>query len=82
MKAVGYLCSGHSYPRGKVSRLFFERLVALVEDPLGYSRGYHNCNLGSCSLKESVGSQHGTKLGPYEILSPLGASGMGEMYTA
>jgi hypothetical protein len=57
MKAVGYLWSGHSYPRGKVSRLFFERLVALVEDPLWYSGGYHNCNLGSCSLKDSVGSQ-------------------------
>lgn len=56
MKAVGYLWSGRSYPKGKVSRLFFARLVELVEDPLWHSGGYHNCNLGWCSLKESVNS--------------------------
>ncbi len=57
VKSVGYLWVGHSYPEGKVSRLCFERLVALVEKPLGCSCGYHNCNLGRCSLTESFGSR-------------------------
>lgn len=57
VKQVGYLWFGHSYPRGKVSRLFFERLVALVEQPLVCARGYHKCNVGWCNLTGSVGSQ-------------------------
>jgi hypothetical protein len=68
VKDVGYLWFGHPYARGKVSHLFFERLVALVEKPLGYWCGYHKCNLGWCSLTESLRSQpvfryHGRVLG-------------------
>ena len=29
-----------------------------------------------------MGLESGTKLGPYEVLSPLGAGGMGEVYLA
>jgi hypothetical protein len=50
LQKVGYLWFGHSYPRGNVSHLFFERLVALVEQPLVGARGYHNCNIGLCRL--------------------------------
>jgi hypothetical protein len=57
VKSVGYLWAGHSYPKGKVSRLCFERLVALVEKPLAYSCGYHKCNLGLCSLTEGLRSK-------------------------
>lgn len=55
MKSVGYLWSGHTYTRGKIPRVFFERLVGLVENPLWYSGGYHNCNLGWCNA--SFGAQ-------------------------
>jgi len=57
VKSVSYLWIGHSYPKGEVSRLCFERLVALVEKPLVYSCGYHRCNLGWCSLTEGLRSQ-------------------------
>jgi hypothetical protein len=57
VKSVGYLSAGHSYPTGTVSRLCFERLIALVEKPLAYSCGFHKCNLGRCSLTESLHSQ-------------------------
>jgi hypothetical protein len=56
-KPVGYLWYGHSFPRGRVSPLLFERLVALVELPLMYACGYHECNVNSCGLRASVRSQ-------------------------
>jgi hypothetical protein len=56
-KPIGYLWFGHSFPTGKVSDLFFERLVALVEMPLMHACGYHECNLHVCCLTVSVGSQ-------------------------
>src|SRR5439155_970913 len=34
------------------------------------------------NCRESVALTSGTKLGPYEIVEPLGASGMGEVYRA
>jgi len=49
-QCVGYLWLGHSYPRGKVSPLVFDRLVALVEARWRVSLGYHTCNLGWCVM--------------------------------
>ena len=57
VKNVGFLWFRHSYPKGKVQPLVFERLVALVEKPLGYYCGYHKCNLGSCAFTEGLRGQ-------------------------
>ena len=57
VKKVGFLWFRHSYPKGKIQPLVFERLVALVEKPLGYYCGYHKCNLGSCALTEGLRGQ-------------------------
>lgn len=57
VKSVGYLWTGHSYPKGKVSQLCLDRLVALVEKPLAYACGYHTCNLGWCNLTAGLRSQ-------------------------
>lgn len=79
IKSVGYLWTGHHYPRGKTLGLFFERLVGLVEvfvegtgavSPLWYSVGYHNCNLGWC--KVSFGLQPSFRYG--ERVLNLGSS--------
>lgn len=56
-KPVGYLWFGHSFPTGRVSDVFFERLVALVEMPLMYACGYHACNLSLCGLTARFRSQ-------------------------
>jgi serine/threonine protein kinase len=41
------------------------------------------CNvLGRLKLRARMALTSGTKLGPYEIQTPLGASGMGEVYRA
>lgn len=47
---MGYLARGHPFPRGKGLENFFDRLVALVEQPLGCWSGYHTCDLGWCRL--------------------------------
>lgn len=57
LKSVGYLWTGHSYPKGKVSQSCLERLVALVEKPLAYACGFHRCNLGWCNLTAGFRSQ-------------------------
>ena len=48
--SVGYLWVGHAYPKGEVPSTVFERLMELVEKPLGYHCGYHTCNLEPCGL--------------------------------
>jgi hypothetical protein len=48
VKEVGYLWCGHSYATGKIDELVFERLVTIVEKPLGEDMGFHTCNLGLC----------------------------------
>lgn len=53
-QCVGYLWFGHSYPRGKVSPLVFERLVALVETRWRVSPGHHTCNLGWCVVLPDI----------------------------
>lgn len=47
---VGYLARGHPFTKGKVSRIFFDRVVALVRTPLYSSCGYHTCDVGWCGL--------------------------------
>ena len=51
VKHVGYLWSGHRYPRGNVSAEFFDQLVELVEQPLAVCCGHHSCNLGWCGMR-------------------------------
>ena len=48
VKTVGYLWSGHSYPKGKIEEVVLERLVAIAEKPLLCAAGFHTCNLGFC----------------------------------
>jgi hypothetical protein len=49
--SVGYLAGGHSFNKGIASEAILDRLVALVEQPLGVWSGYHTCNLGWCGLR-------------------------------
>jgi hypothetical protein len=45
-RPVGYLARAHSFTKGMVSEVFFDCLVALVEQPFLVSPGYHTCDLG------------------------------------
>jgi hypothetical protein len=59
LKNIGFLWSGHSFPRGRVSPLLFERLVSLVEMPRrSCASGYHNCCVGLCRLRIGPCPQH------------------------
>ena len=49
-RQVGYLARGHSFTKGTVSKVVFDCLVALVEQPLSAWCGYHTCDLGWCGL--------------------------------
>ena len=50
--SVGYLAPGHSFTTGMTSEAFFDRLVAMVEHPLGAWCGFHTCDLGLCRLRQ------------------------------
>lgn len=78
VKEEGYLWCGHSYPRGKVDEVVFERLVAIAKKPLLCACGFHTCNLGSCGTTQEQHDGHlkfryGERtlfLGSSEILVP------------
>jgi len=52
VRLVGYLARGHHFATGTTSGVFFDRLVRLVERPLGFWCGYHTCDLGKCDLSQ------------------------------
>jgi hypothetical protein len=52
VSSVGYLAREHSFTTGTTSEAFFDRLVAMVEKPLGAWCGYHTCDLGLCRLQQ------------------------------
>ena len=47
LRAIGWLARGHEFPRGEVSREFFDRLCALLASPWEplASGGSHSCEL-------------------------------------
>ncbi len=51
VRRVGYLSRGHRFTKGTTSAAFFDRLLALVEHPLGAWAGYHTCDIGWCGLR-------------------------------
>ena len=49
---------------------------------LQFHYSYYSYNLIPATLRQSVSLAAGVRLGPYEILSAIGAGGMGEVYRA
>jgi hypothetical protein len=78
IRPVGYLARKHPFTKGRTSWAFIDCLVALVEQPLLHSLGYHSCDLAWCRLT-FVSGVHATKflhkgrvlsLGHTDILVP------------
>jgi len=54
MVSVAYLSGDREYPPGEVSGEVFERRVAMVDNPIGFWCGHHDCDLDPCGSGSPV----------------------------